>query len=222
MKFTVRSKKDLEKAVEKYGFLPYFRGFIEGFSLEEHIDPQYWFTEKEGAWEWKGAVIRETGCAYGKFFNKKAVFISRELFPDFANYRRNGYDADALYDDGMMRRSDKILYDLADENAPVISKELKKLGGYCKGGNTGFDSAIVRLQEQCYVLTSDFVYLTDKNGAPYGWGVAEYSTPEKFMGNCFTENVYKNEPEKSYEIILSHLKKILPHAEAGQLKKLLG
>lgn len=76
----------------------------------------------EGAWEWKGSVIRETGSAYGKFFDRKAVYISREWFPKFANYRRNGYDFDALYDDGMARKSDKILYDLIDENAPIISK----------------------------------------------------------------------------------------------------
>ena len=221
MSFTIRSKKDLIDAVEKFGFLPYFRNSVEGFSIEEHIQPKYWFGGVEGAWEWKGPVIRETGCAYGKFFENKAVYISREWFADFANYRRDGYDFDARYEDGLARRTDKFLYDLLSENAPVISKRLKQLGDYRKGGNKGFDTSMTRLQQQCYAVISDFVYLTDKHGEPYGWGVAEYSTPELFLGKDFTDNVYKREPQQSYERVFEHLKKILPHASEEEIKKLL-
>lgn len=91
MNFTIKSEADLIKAVTKYGFLPYFRNSIEGFSIEEHIEPRYWFSDEDGAWEWKGSVIQKTGCAYGKFFERKAVYISKEWFPDFANYRRDVY-----------------------------------------------------------------------------------------------------------------------------------
>lgn len=98
--FTINSQADLISAVEEFGFLPFFKNSIDGFSIEEHISLRYWFSEAEGAWEWKGSVIRETGSAYGKLFDRKAVYISREWFHEFANYRRNGYDFDALYDDG--------------------------------------------------------------------------------------------------------------------------
>lgn len=221
MDFIIKSPADLIEAINKYGFLPYFRNSIEGFSIEEHIEPRYWFGDEEGAWEWKGSVIQKTGCAYGKFFERKAVYISKEWFPDFANYRRDGYDFDALYDDGLARHTDKVLYDLLDKNAPIISKELKKIGDYCKGGNKGFDTSITRLQEQCYVIISNFLYMTDKHGQPYGCGVAEYSTPEKFMGEDFTKKVYQREPQESYELIYKHLKKILPNAADGQIKKIL-
>ena len=56
---------------------------------------------------------------------------------------------------------------------------------------------------------------------PYGWGVAEYSTPEKYMGDKFTDKVYQREPEESYKLILEHLKKILPQASEEQIKKIL-
>lgn len=222
MNFTIRSKGDIIKAIEKFGFLPYFCNSVEGFSIEEHIKPEYWFGGVEGAWEWKGPIIRETGCAYGKFFENKAVYVSREWFADLANYRRDGYDFDARYDDGLARRSDKLVYDLLDENAPVISKDLKRLGDFRKGGNKGFDTIMTRLQKQCYALISDFVYLTDKHGEPYGWGVAEYSTPERFLGSSFTENVYCREPKESYERLCEHLRKLLPHASDEQIKHLLG
>lgn len=217
----IKSQADLIKAVNEFGFVPYFRNSIEGFSIEENIQPRYWFGDEQGAWEWKGEVIKKTGCAYGKFFDNKAVYVSRELFADLANYRRNGYDFDALYEDGLARHGDKVLFDLIDQNAPIISKQLKKLGDYRKGGNKGFDTAITRLQAQCYVIISDFVYMTDKHGNTYGWGVAQYSTAEKFMGSDFTDKVYKREPQESYEVVFEHLRRILPHASDEQIKKLL-
>lgn len=219
--FYIRTKDDLIRAVNDLGFVPFFRNSIEGFSIEEHIDPKLWFTDKEGPWEWKGPVIRETGCAYGKFFEKKAVYISKEWFPDFANYRRDGYDFDARFDDELASYQDKRLFDLVDTNAPILSKNLKQLGNYRKGGNKGFDTVITRLQAECYVIISNFTYLTDKRGQEYGWGVAEYSTPERFMGSEFTQRVYQRTPGESYERIYDHLKKMLPNASEAKLKKIL-
>lgn len=219
--FYIRTKDDLIRAVNDLGFVPFFRNSIEGFSIEEHIDPKLWFGDEEGPWEWKGPVIRETGCAYGKFFEKKAVYISKEWFPDFANYRRDGYDFDARFDDELASYQDKRLFDLVDTNAPILSKNLKQLGNYRKGGNKGFDTVITRLQAECYVIISNFTYLTDKRGQEYGWGVAEYSTPEQFMGSEFTQRVYQRTPEESYERIYNHLKEMLPNAAETRLKKIL-
>ena len=219
--FYIRTKDDLIRAVNDLGFVPFFRNSIEGFSIEEHINPKLWFGDEEGPWEWKGPVIRETGCAYGKFFEKKAVYISREWFPDFANYRRDGYDFDARFDDELASYQDKRLFDLVDANAPILSKNLKLLGNYRKGGNKGFDTVITRLQAECYVIISNFTYLTDKRGQEYGWGVAEYSTPERFMGSEFTQRVYQRTPEESYERIYDHLKRMLPNAAEAKLKKIL-
>lgn len=220
--FFIGTKEDLIRAVNELGFLPFFRNSVEGFSIEEHVDPQIWFSDVlDGPWEWKGPVIREMGCAYGKFFERKAAYISREWFPDFANYRRDGYDFDARFDDEMASYQDKKLFDLVDSGAPILSKELKKMGNYKKGGNKGFDTVITRLQAECYVIISDFKYMTDKYGQQYGWGIAEYSTPEHFMGDDFTKNVYRRTPEESYERIYKHLKGLLPDVEEARLRKVL-
>lgn len=103
----ISSAEALADLVNDIGFLPFFRNEIPGFSLEDCAASDVWFPEHgEGVWEWKGPVIRIADCAYGKFFQNRAGFISRKWFPDFANYRRNGYDMDVLYDDGMARRTD--------------------------------------------------------------------------------------------------------------------
>lgn len=224
--FKIKSKTDLINVINEFGFMPFFENSIEGFSVEKHISPECWYNNLGDsmwpAWEWKGIIIREIGCAYGKFFEKKACYISPECFPDFANYRRDGYDFDARYDDGLVPYRDKQLYDLIEGNSPIISKKLKAIGNYRKGGNKGFDTIISRLQSQCYVLISDFVYMKDKYGKPYGWGVAEYSTPESFMGDSFTNNVYQRSPEESYERILKQFVKLFPNTDLTKLKKFIG
>ena len=227
--FWVQTKQDLEDAIGEYGIVPYFRCSIPGFSLEEHCPPRVLFSDgEEDTWAWKGPVIRETGCAYGKFFEKKAAYVSRELFPDLANYRRDGYDFDARYDDGLARFQDKQLFDLLEERAPVLSKELRLAGGYAYGGRgqsaegrKGFDASIARLQEQCYVIISDFVYTLDKQGRPRGWGVAEYTTPERFWGERFRERVYAREPEESRARLLEHLARLFPQAGEAALTRFL-
>jgi hypothetical protein len=220
--FYIRSGKDLVEAVDAFGFVPLFAGIIPGFSVEEHVDPERWFAEgKEGVWEWKGPVIRDCGCAYGKFLENKSVFISKEWFPDFANYRRDGYDFDSRCDEGLVFYRDKDLYELLESNAPVLSKRLKMLGNYGKDGKKGFDTSMNRLQSQCYVLISDFIYEKTKDGNTFGWGVAEYSTPEKFFGSCFRENVYVRSPQESYEKIMDHLHSLFPSVKEEILKKVL-
>lgn len=219
--FTIRTKEDLIDAIQKLGFLPLFENSIPGFSVEENVAHACWFGDEPGVWEWKGSVIRETGCAYGKFLEQKAVFVSREWFPNFANYRRDGYDLDARFDDDLAPFRDKELYDLLDETAPIMTGDLRDKGHYRKGGKKGFETIITRLQVQCYVLISDFKYKKDKQGNQYGWGVAEYSTPEKFLGEDFTEQVYLRTPEESYARVLAQLKRILPDVEEGALRKIL-
>ena len=222
--FYIRTKKNLKDAIEAFGFVPLFANFIKGFSIEEHVSPDAWWNSDEEwkVWVWKGPVINELKCAYGKFFNKKAVFISKKWFYDFANYRRNGYDFDAAFEDGLISQRERELYYLIQNKQPVTSKILKQFIGYKKNLKAEFEKIISKLQDRCYIVTNDFKYLQDKYGNNYGWGVAEYSTPEKFFGKIFSNNVYKRTPEESYIKIFNHLKQILPEASDKAIKKILG
>ena len=47
-------------------------------------------------------MIAKAGTvADGKVFRKKAGVISKKWFPYFANYRRQGYDFDSRWEDGL-------------------------------------------------------------------------------------------------------------------------
>ena len=67
-----------------------------------------------------------------KILWKKAAFISAQWFSDFANFRRDGYDFDALYDDGLANYRDKELYEILERESPILSGELKRKGNYRK------------------------------------------------------------------------------------------
>lgn len=219
--FYIRQKEDLITAVQEFGIVPLFQNSIPGFSVEEHVSPEAWFSAEEGVWEWKGPVIREAGCAYGKLFEKKAAFVRLDLYTELANLRRDGYDFDARFDDGLASYEERRLYELLADRSPICSKELKQQGNYGKEGNKGFESLILRLQSQGYVIISDFVYSLNRKGIPYGWGLAEYATPEQHFGSAFLDTVYRHSPEASFMYLMSHMRVLLPEVPEKKLERLL-
>lgn len=219
----IHSAEELEALVLEYGFLPFFRNDIPGFSVEEHTPPELWFSaDADGPWEWKGPVAAAKNCVYGKLFQKKAGFVSLEWFPDLANFRRDGYDFDARFDDGLASYKDKEIYDTIEQNGSLLTGQLKKLAGYVgKDGKKGFETVITRLQMQTYICVADFDYMTDKYGRPYGWGVARYIAPEAHVGADIVTAAYSRDPAESHRRMLAHLQKLLPQANEKQLLKLL-
>ena len=92
----LRSANALERLIQEVGFLPLFSNEIPGFSVEEHTAAEAWWTgdPETDPWEWRIQLASRPGLAYGKFFDRKAGYLSADWFPDFANYRRSGYDFD--------------------------------------------------------------------------------------------------------------------------------
>ena len=79
----IHSPEELTALVEQVGFLPFFAHDIKGFSIEECCPPQLWFSDTvDGPWEWKRPVARTKCCVYGKLFNGKAGFVSRQWLSD--------------------------------------------------------------------------------------------------------------------------------------------
>ena len=217
----LRSVDQLLEAVEEYGFLPFFKNSIKGFSVEEMCPPELWFTDLDGPWEWKGPAAKSGRCIYGKFFGGKAGFVSKAWVPHFANYRRDGYDFDSRCDDGLVFYKDKELFEAIAKQEVILSKDLKTACNYVKGGNKGFDTVITRLQMQSYVCVADFVYMQDKHGKPYGWGVAQYTTLEHFFGYDYVTSAYKTNPSQSKQKIIQHFKKLFASATEEQILKII-
>lgn len=227
----IRSAMDMEQTALELGFLPFFRCGIPSFSIEERTDAAYWFSdEEEGPWEWKGPVIREGHCAYGKFFNKKAGYVSLEWLPDFLNIRRTRRYAK---DEDTAALDDVVLQAIGGARGVTV-KELKHLLGLSdKHGKRlptdavdtmpvevrlSLDSILTRLMMGVHVVIADFEYNVDRHGRPYGWGVARYTLPEVLYGRLDAGCP----PEESYEKIFRHFKILFPDVPEKTIRALIG
>lgn len=212
--------------IEKVGFLPLFKNDIPGFSLEERTVPEYWWCDdaKVDPWIWREIIARSGKLAYGKFFDKKAGFITKEWLPYFANYRRDGYDFDSLYEDGKAPMKHKKIMDHfmdEDSNPRILSNELKQIAGFGKDGLKGFDGAITNLMMQMYLCNCDFRKRKNKKGMEYGWNVAEYTSLENLFGYKLVTSAYSEDPKKSWERIVEHIHDIYPIATDSQIRKVM-
>lgn len=213
--------------INKVGFLPLFKNDIPGFSLEERTVPELWWSEDPARdpWEWREIIARRGDVVYGKFFDKKAGFISREWLPYFLNFRRDGYDFDALWEDGKASYKQKRIMDLYAEelqDREYYSNELKQTAGFGKDGEKGFEGVITWLQMQLYLCVRDFRQRKNKKGEAYGWPIAVYAMPEHLWGCDYVTSAYKEEPELSAKRIADHMADIYPIAAPKQIRKVIG
>lgn len=226
----IDSLDKLEKAAIDWGLLPFFSNNIRGLSVEEMASPGYLFgDDNEDCWNWKGPVLGRMTTAYGKFFRRKAGFVSRDLLPHFINYRRAKYPVAKF-------STDEMILDIIKENEGLSSTELKKLifgspksnrkwdepvdnNTFLPAKKGALEGALQRLQMGAHLCIIDFRYKMNREGERYGWGVAVYSTPEIW----FEDDFIKAEAslEESFEILVSHLSKKLPHVSRQEIIRLL-
>lgn len=216
----LHSCPELIDYINEVGFLPLLRMGIPGWSAEEVTDEDCQYTRlPDGGWEWplwewKGSIVQESGCAYGKFFNGKAAFVSRDWWPDFCNYRRS------LSPEPSEGSIERTILDVLKCEGSLITRDLRAECGF--GGpkmRSRFDGYVARLEMDGYIVTEDFVYARDRHGREYGWGRALLTTPEALFGPeaCHPDR----SPEESRARILGQLRKILPDVTDSKLESLL-
>ena len=216
----IHSCPELMALIQQVGFLPLLDSGVRGYSAEDLVDDDCRYVVfPDGGWDWplwkwKGPIVQEGGCVYGKFFAGKAGFVSRAWWPDLCNWRRSKVPQPA---EGSIEET--ILMTLA-ENGSLITRELRAACGFTGPNMRGkFDGYITRLQMAARIVTEDFVYPTDKHGREYGWGWSLLTTPEALYGRdaCQCERT----PEESYQRIFDHLRQLLPEATERQIRKLI-
>lgn len=227
----IKSLESFEKTVKNCGILPFFSNNVRGVSVEEMCQPGKLFggNHDEGCWEWKGPVIRKKEAAYGKFFRRKAGFISKDLLPYFLRYRRAMYPI-------IPGSVEEMIYDIIRENDSLTSTQLKYYifgthkrrkwddvpdnAQYSidKSKSKGLETPLQRLQMGGWILISDFEYKITKGGERYGWGVARYSTPENLFDKLDFPDL---SPFDSLDFIINRMKMKYPFTKREQFYRLL-
>ncbi len=219
----VRTWKELISYVNEVGFLPLFAGDVPGFSVEEHVSDQFWWTgdPEQDPWEWRELIARSGEVVYGKFLDQKSVFISRDWFPVFANYRRDGYDFDARWDDELASMRQKKIMDRFADQEEWIGLELKRKAGFGKNGERNFSGIVTELQMETYLVIKDFRRKVNRRGGEYGMPVCVYSRPEDIWGYDFISSAYSEDPEVSGQRIRDHLQRLWPQMSEKQLERIV-
>ena len=219
----VQTWEDLIDLINEVGFLPLFKNEVDGFSVEENTGYLYWWTgdEEQDPWEWRCLMARSGKVAYGKFFGKKAGFISKAWFPHFANWRRDGYDFDSRWDEELASIRCKRVMDQFENRPELFSFELKRLAGFGKEGEKNFDGTVTDLQMQSYLLIRDFRRRINKKGLEYGWPISVYSTPETLWGYEHISSAYLIDPAASKAMVYQQVLKNFPEAQPTELDAVL-
>ena len=223
----IHDTEELKNLIRRIGFLPLFSNEVSGFSVEERTLASHWWTDDPSSdpWAWRQILSRDPELAYGKFFGKKAGFVSKEWFPVFANFRRNGYDFDARCDDDLVPYRQKKLMEAFEPDEKMISRgllsyEARQLGGFGKDGLKNFEGTLAELQMQTYLIMSDFRQKINRKGQAYGWHIAVLETPETKWGYEHVTGAYREDPEQSRQRILTHLQRHFPKADGKMFRQL--
>ena len=219
-----RSAEDVVARIREIGFLPLFATGIPGFSVEEHTCAWDWWSDdpKRDPWAWRMEIAAREDIAYGKFFDRKAGFISLPWFPIFANDRRDGYDYEGMYEDGKMNSRAKKILDTLELNEDAVglemmSGELRKRASIEKG----FDNVLIDLQMQSFLLISRFQQKRNKAGIEYGWHLPSFMTPETKWGYDAVNSVSES-TEQSWNRIREQIRQFYPAAGEKEIRNVMG
>lgn len=216
----IKSAEQLIDVVNEIGFLPLFANELRGFSVEEKTVSRYWWTDHtRDPWRWRKILAASGKVVYGKFFGKRAGFISLEWLPYFANFRRDGYDFDARWEDEKAKFRSKRVMDVLPVGEKRFSYQLKQQAGFGKGGEKNFEGIVTELQMQTYLCVCDFQRRTNLRGEPYGWPVALYTMPETLWGYDAVTAAYSEPPEQSAQRIVGRLHDFAPDEDEATLRK---
>ncbi len=203
----IKSYAELTDYINEVGFLPLFKNIIKGFSVEEMSASDAWFTGSElDPWSWRETIAGEGKVAYGKFYRNKAGFVSREWYPYLASYRRDGYDFDSRYEDGLASHRAKNVMDILMQKEEYPSNELKSAAGFGKGKEKGFEGTIAQLQMQTYITVRSFHRKINKKNEEYGWPIANYTISENLFGEDHVRSKYILSAKEAKEKLISKIK----------------
>lgn len=219
----IKTSDELTELINEIGFLPLFKNSVEGFSVEELTVAEDWWSDKpeQDPWEWREVIAAEGKVAYGKLFGNRAGFVSREWYPYLASYRRDGYDFDSRYEDGLASYRAKRVIDILTLREQTLSNELKAAAGFGKDGDKGFEGAITQLQMQTYITVHSFQKRRNKKNKEYGWPVAVYTLSENLFGEDHVRSAYPLGTQAAKEKIINKIHSRFPLAEIAEIEKVI-
>lgn len=245
----INSAATMISAIRKYGFIPFFKCGIEGWSIEEMTDPEYWFMSSDhlGPWDWKIEVVREGNIAYGKFLGGAAGFATTEYYRHFMNYRRSlpkyrvilGEEYhESTQNEMMMKFLAPAAFKLVKERGAVESREIREVlknavtpqllasvTPSCRANlspsvkKSVSDTVISYLEMGTWTVVADFIRLYRGKNLEYSGWQRSIITAPD---DLFEQSILVNcTPEESRQLLIDHLKVHFPDQQK-RIEKIIG
>ena len=220
----IRNYGDFCEELLKAGFSVASGGNDEGvFGLLDHGwdqqppgSPIRWHTgdPETDPWEWRMRVLDERGdIAYAKVFFRKGGYITKEWYPYFLAARRGGKTLADDYEDGMVSRLAKCIYEVVEENASLPKHDIKRLAGISRKDNAKFEGALVELQMKLYLTICGSRQKRTRQGEEYGWSSTVFCTVEQFWGEDVLGKAARLRADDAARRIMEQVHLLNPHAD---------
>jgi len=146
------------------------RGFVHFWPIKGITFPNLWMAvagnrpvadahDDPGhiTWGWKDEMLDKRQWYYGKILRGKATMIALEMVPFFYALSENYGDPDndylQLYDDGLLSREAKMIYEILLREGPLNTVNMRRLVHMTgKASNSPFERALVSLQRDFKIL----------------------------------------------------------------------
>ena len=198
----IDSPERMSEVIRRFGIIPFFKGTVPGWSIEEMTAEGCWFTDSEefgdtlGPWDWKIDCVREGDIAYGKFLGGKAAFATVEYYRHLMNWRRSlpryrmalGEEfKTASRSDSLMKVLSPIALSAIQDAGALEGREIRRA---CEERapqiplrKSLMDSVLQFLQMGTWSVIGDFRRVYRGPDLTYnGWQRASNTTPDELFG----------------------------------------
>jgi hypothetical protein len=173
-------------------------------------------------WEWRLRVLAErSDVAYAKVFFGKNGFITREWYPYFLSARRRGKTLAESYNDGLVTREARRVFDVLSDGGAMPAREIKRLGNFKREDKYKFERAMRELQNMLFITACGFGRKVSDSGEEYGWDELIYCASESFWNaDVFDEAVSLNRGD-AVKKIRERVRALNPYAIESKVKRFI-
>lgn len=220
--YKVNTYEEACQLIKEKGIIP-LAGFIPGHpSLDSVTEKHQWHTGKDtDPWLWRARFPREGFAAYGKFFKKKSVLISPNLFPFVRAIIGDDRSMEERYESGLASLSDVKIYQAIQEAGEIETRALRaKVGMKAKENKKEFDQSLLHLQGTLDIVISGVQERLNEKGEVNGWNSTSFVITDQWLAQ---KRIYQPviSSSEAKEELLRYFEQVCSEEALDYFKKLL-
>lgn len=207
--------------IREIGILPLSSFIPDHPSLESITHKDAWHTGAQSdPWLWRDRFAGEGVAAYGRFFKKKPLLISLELFPYLQAMLRAEQSVEERYEDGKLSNAGKKVYEAVEQNGGIDTKALRRaVGMQDKESKNDYDKALIELQETGDLVIAGISERLNDQGQKNGWNSTCYEVGDRWLLQKDSAPL-DLAPDVAKEQLFAHLERVCSAPALAYFRKL--